>query len=78
MEMTIRSLDVSVEPLLVTHNNKGEIEGVKYDRITVALINGMKEQQEQIKTLQALNTQLSARLRAVERVLGQRSHSAKK
>jgi len=37
-----------VEPLLITHNAKVEVEGVKYDRINVVLINAMKEQQEQI------------------------------
>lgn len=38
----------AVEPLLITHNEKGEIEGVKYDRITVALVNAVREQQAQI------------------------------
>jgi Chaperone of endosialidase len=37
-----------VEPLLVTHNDKGEIEGVKYDHLNVILISAIKEQQEQI------------------------------
>ena len=37
-----------VEPLLVTQNDKGEVEGVKYDRITTVLVNAVKEQQEQI------------------------------
>lgn len=43
---------VAVEPLLVTHNDKGEVEGVKYDRITAVLVNAVKEQQEQIKQQQ--------------------------
>lgn len=34
-----------VEPLLVTYNVKGEVEGVKYDRVAVVLINALKEQQ---------------------------------
>jgi hypothetical protein len=42
----------AIEPLLVTHNNKGEVEGVKYDRITAVLVNAVKEQQEQIKQQQ--------------------------
>jgi endosialidase-like protein len=42
-----------VEPLLVTHNDDGEIEGVKYDRITVVLVNAIKEQQQEIETLKA-------------------------
>jgi len=37
------------EPLLVTHNEKGEIEGVKYDRVVVVLLNAVKEQQAQIE-----------------------------
>jgi hypothetical protein len=43
----------AVEPLLVTHNDKGEVEGVKYDRVAVVLINAVKEQQAQIKRQQA-------------------------
>src|SRR6185295_12638631 len=43
-----------VEPLLVTHNNKGEIEGVKYDRVGVVLINAVKEQQAQIEDQRTL------------------------
>ncbi len=38
----------AVEPLLVTHNKDGQVEGVKYDRVGVVLINAFKEQQEQI------------------------------
>jgi hypothetical protein len=38
-----------VEPLLTTTNAQGEIEGVKYDRIGVVLINAVKEQQAQIE-----------------------------
>ena len=37
-----------VEPLLVTHNDNGEVEGVKYDRVAVVLLNAVKEQQAQI------------------------------
>src|SRR5207253_5976703 len=72
-----------VEPLLVTHNDKGEIEGVRYDRLNVVLINAIKEQQnqidrqqtkakqqqDQIKALRTANTALNARLRSVERLL---------
>jgi hypothetical protein len=38
-----------VEPRLVTYNEKGDIEGVKYDRITVVLIKAIKEQQALIE-----------------------------
>lgn len=35
----------------MTYNSKGEVEGVKYDRIGVVLINAVKEQQAQIDGL---------------------------
>jgi hypothetical protein len=41
-----------VEPLLVTHNKAGVIEGVKYDQLSVVLINAVKEQQAQIAAQQ--------------------------
>jgi endosialidase-like protein len=37
-----------VEPLLTFRNQKGEIEGVRYDRLGVLFINAFKEQQQQI------------------------------
>jgi hypothetical protein len=43
----------TVEPLLVTRNDQGQVEGVKYDRITAVLVNAVKEQQEQIKLQQS-------------------------
>jgi hypothetical protein len=41
-----------VEPLLVTRNGQGEVEGVKYDRVAVVLVNAIREQQAQIAALQ--------------------------
>ncbi len=38
----------AIEPLLVTYNKDGQVEGVKYDRIGVVLVNAVKEQQAQI------------------------------
>lgn len=43
----------AVEPLLVTRNANGEVEGVKYDRLAVVLINAVKEQQAQIQKQQS-------------------------
>ena len=40
------------EPLLVTRNDRGDVEGVKYDRLGVVLINAVQEQQQQIETQQ--------------------------
>ena len=62
----------AVEPLLVTHNKSGEIQGVKYDQLNVVLINAIKQQQDQIQTLRAQNADLSARLRSVERIVTKR------
>lgn len=41
-----------VEPLLITYN-LGQVEGVKYDRLTVVLVNAILEQQAHLKFLQA-------------------------
>ena len=40
----------AVEPLMTTYNDKGEIEGVKYDRVSTALVNAVNEQQTQIES----------------------------
>ncbi len=42
----------AIEPLLVTYNKTGQVEGVKYDRLGVVLLNAVKEQQAQIETQQ--------------------------
>ncbi len=52
-----------VEPLLVTYNDKGVVEGVKYDRIAVVLLNAVKEQQAQIEGQQK---QISALMAQIE------------
>lgn len=41
-----------VDPLLTFRNDKGEIEGVKYDQLSAVFINAFKEQQTQIKQQQ--------------------------
>jgi hypothetical protein len=74
-----------VEPRLITRNDKGEIQGVKYDRLTVVLINAIKaqqqqieQQQKQIKTLLKSNSALGARVRSVERSLRKRGGSGRR
>ncbi len=52
----------TAEPLLTTTNAKGEVEGVKYDRIGVVLINAVKEQQAQIEKQQSAITRLQEQL----------------
>lgn len=50
------------EPLLATYDSKGVVQGVKYDRIGVVLINAVKEQQaeieEQQKTIRAQQAEI--------------------
>lgn len=73
----------AVEPLLVTHNTSGQVEGVKYDRLSAVFVNAFKEQQAQIERQQAetkqqqdqiaalrmANAALNTRLRAIEKTL---------
>lgn len=40
------------ESLLATYDEKGEVQGVKYDRVGVVLVNAVKEQQTQIDSQQ--------------------------
>ena len=56
-----------VEPLLTFRNDKGEIEGVKYNKLSAVFINAIKEQQAQIEGLRRANLALNARLKNLER-----------
>lgn len=65
-----------VEPLLVTRNRDGVIEGVKYDQLAVVLINAVKEQQAQIaqqtaqlKTQASLLQQQQTQITALQKLL---------
>ncbi len=42
----------AAEPLLTTTNKDGEVEGVKYDRVGVVLVNAVNEQQDRIEAQQ--------------------------
>jgi hypothetical protein len=56
-----------IDPLLVTYNDKGQVEGVKYDRVGVVLVNAVKEQQAQIEAQQAQIEEQNARIEAQQR-----------
>jgi hypothetical protein len=58
-----------VEPLLVTHNQKGEIEGVKYEQLNVVLINAIKEQQSQIQQQQQQIKEQQKQIDGLKRLL---------
>jgi len=57
-----------IEPLLTTTNNKGQVEGVKYDRVGVVLVNAVNEQQAQIEQQQ---TQIKEQQRQLDRQQGE-------
>ena len=61
----------AVEPLLVTHNDKGQVEGVKYDRINVLLVNAIRHQQQQITQQQAHIIQYEAKLQQQQQQVNQ-------
>jgi hypothetical protein len=54
-----------VTPLLTTRNADGEIEGVKYDRISAVLVNAVQEQQEQIQKQDKQIADLQAQVKAL-------------
>jgi hypothetical protein len=41
-----------INPLFVTYNQAGQVEGVKYDRFSTVFVNAFKEQQTQIEQQQ--------------------------
>ena len=62
-------------PLLVTRNDAGEVEGVRYDRVAPVLVDAVQEQQRQIELQQRqieLQQRQLAELRRQNRALGAR------
>jgi hypothetical protein len=57
-----------IDPLFVTYNDKGEVEGVKYDRLNAAFVNAFKEQQAQIERQQKQINELKQMLMAQQTV----------
>jgi hypothetical protein len=80
-----------VEPMLTFRNDKGEIQGVKYNQLSTLFINAFKEQQqqitlqqaaakqqqEQIDALRKTNEALNARLELIERTLRNKRSSSR-
>ncbi len=60
----------AVEPLLATYTENGDVEGVKYDRVGVVLVNAVKEQRKQIEaqrvTIERQNQQIAEQQRSIE------------
>jgi len=59
-----------VNPLFVTYNKDGQVEGVKYDRLTTVLVNAVKEQQgqisEQSKRIETQEKQIEEQRKQIE------------
>ena len=55
-----------IDPRFVTYNKQGEVEGVKYDRLSVAFVNAFKEQQAEIESLRSEIRELRTLLCAVK------------
>jgi len=66
-----------VEPLLVTRNDKGEVEGVKYDRLSAVLVNAVKEQQQQIAQQQEEIKRQQDQIESLQRIVCRRTRSAR-
>jgi len=58
-----------IDPLLVTYNDKGQVEGVKYDRISVALVNAVKEQQVRIEQQRTQLNEQQSEIAALKRLM---------
>jgi hypothetical protein len=56
-----------VAPAFTFRNDKGQIEGVRYDRLGVLFVNAFKEQQQQINQQQQEIEQLQVEIRALLR-----------
>ena len=57
----------AVEPLLTTTNAKGEVEGVKYDRVGVVLVNAIAEQQAQVEEQERRSEAQRAKIEVLEK-----------
>lgn len=66
----------AVEENLVIRNDKGEIEGVKYDRVGVVLINAVKEQQTQIEAQQKLIDEQSKQIELLKQLVCSQNKTA--
>jgi hypothetical protein len=58
-----------VEPLLAFRNDKGEIEGVRYNELSAVFVNAFAEQQAQIQTQQAQIKQQQAQIKQQQQAL---------
>jgi hypothetical protein len=60
-----------VEPLLTFRNDKGEIEGVKYNQLSAVFVNAIRDQQTQIERQQKQITEQQGELAALKALVCQ-------
>jgi hypothetical protein len=65
-----------VASFLTFSNQQGEIEGVRYEKIPLLLINAIKEQQQAIERQRDENAALAARVERLEELLRERTAAA--
>jgi len=56
----------AIDPRLAVFNEAGEVEGVKYDRLTTVLVNAVKELEALVRTLREEKGELERRLTTLE------------
>lgn len=56
-----------IASILTFRNDKGEVEGVRYNQLSAVIVNSIKEQQTQIKALQNTNAQQKAAIESQQR-----------
>jgi hypothetical protein len=67
----------AIDPRFVTYNDKGEVEGVKYDRLGAVMVNAIKEQQKQIDQQRVLIAEQQEQLNQFKKLLcSKRSRSS--
>ncbi len=66
-----------IEPLLVTKNKDGVVEGIKYEKIGLILVNAVKEQQRQIRLQRERNADLRKELDKLKTMICSRGEFAK-
>jgi hypothetical protein len=67
-----------VEPLLTSRNDKGEIRGVKYDRLSAIFVNAFKEQQAQIEQQALRNEEQARQIKRLQAQLNQVKRAIKR
>jgi hypothetical protein len=65
-----------VASFLTFSGKQGEIEGVRYEKIPLLLINAIKEQQQAIERQREQNAALAARIERLEELLRERTAAA--